>query len=161
MFCHNCGDKLCENAAYCSKCGTAIGGVAPVSAPPTPVVRVFFCKKCEGQLPNGKSYCANCDLVDEEAWRYYDPPKPGTDSTVPRLLRALGAISILLGPVIAAIMAYNVYVEARHWGDPFFGVHYFAEAAVRERMPVFITIALVGIFVGIALLVAGRASRDR
>jgi hypothetical protein len=49
MFCHSCGNKLPEGAAFCSNCGAKIQASAP-----------SVCKACGTKLPDGAEFCIGC-----------------------------------------------------------------------------------------------------
>lgn len=49
MFCHNCGNKLPEGAAFCSSCGAKIQANAP-----------GVCTVCGAELPEGAEFCIGC-----------------------------------------------------------------------------------------------------
>jgi ribosomal protein L40E len=49
MFCHNCGNKLREGAAFCSGCGAKIQAIAP-----------GVCTACGAKLPEDAEFCISC-----------------------------------------------------------------------------------------------------
>jgi ribosomal protein L40E len=49
MFCHNCGNKLPEGAAFCSGCGAKTQASAP-----------NVCTACGTELPDGAEFCIGC-----------------------------------------------------------------------------------------------------
>lgn len=49
MFCHNCGNKLPEGAAFCRGCGAKIQASAPK-----------VCTACGMELPDGVEFCIGC-----------------------------------------------------------------------------------------------------
>lgn len=49
MFCHNCGNKLTEGAAFCSGCGAKTQASVP-----------GVCTACGAELPEGAEFCIGC-----------------------------------------------------------------------------------------------------
>lgn len=49
MFCHNCGNKLPEGAAFCGGCGAKMQASAPNA-----------CTACGMELPDGAEFCIGC-----------------------------------------------------------------------------------------------------
>ena len=49
MFCHNCGNRLPEGAAFCSGCGVKMQASAP-----------NVCTACGMELPDGAEFCIGC-----------------------------------------------------------------------------------------------------
>ena len=49
MFCHNCGNKLPEGAAFCGGCGVKMQASAP-----------SVCTACGMELPDGAEFCIGC-----------------------------------------------------------------------------------------------------
>ncbi len=49
MFCHNCGAKLSEGAAFCTACGTKTQTSVP-----------GVCAACGAKLPEGAEFCISC-----------------------------------------------------------------------------------------------------
>ncbi|NLO48459.1 MAG: zinc ribbon domain-containing protein [Clostridiales bacterium] len=60
MFCHNCGSKLIEGAAFCSACGEKVQASAP-----------GVCTACGATLPEGAEFCISCGTAVDRA-----APKP-------------------------------------------------------------------------------------
>ena len=56
MFCHNCGRKLPEGAAFCSSCGTKTQKEAP-----------SVCTACGATIPNNAVFCINCGAAANSA----------------------------------------------------------------------------------------------
>jgi len=49
MFCHNCGNRLEEGAAFCSSCGTKVQASIPKN-----------CTACGMEVPEGAEFCIGC-----------------------------------------------------------------------------------------------------
>ncbi|NLA85976.1 MAG: zinc ribbon domain-containing protein [Clostridiales bacterium] len=56
MFCHNCGNRLPEGAAYCSSCGAKIQAGAPA-----------VCTACGADIPDDAEFCINCGTAANTA----------------------------------------------------------------------------------------------
>ncbi len=56
MFCHNCGNKLPEDAAFCSSCGAKIQASAS-----------NVCTACGAAIPDGAEFCINCGKAANRA----------------------------------------------------------------------------------------------
>ena len=56
MFCHNCGNMLPEDAAFCSSCGTK-----------TQASVTGVCAACGAAIPDGAEFCINCGKAANRA----------------------------------------------------------------------------------------------
>ena len=56
MFCHNCGNMLPEDAAFCSSCGTKTQASAP-----------DVCAACGAAIPDDAEFCINCGKATNRA----------------------------------------------------------------------------------------------
>ena len=56
MFCHNCGNMLPEDAAFCSSCGAKIQASAS-----------NVCTACGAAIPDGAEFCINCGKAANRA----------------------------------------------------------------------------------------------
>ena len=58
MYCKNCGNKLDDDAIFCSKCGVRKETEG----------NAFYCEKCGTKISEGDVFCTGCgNLVSEDA----------------------------------------------------------------------------------------------
>jgi len=69
MFCHNCGNKLPEGAAFCGGCGAKIQAGAPK-----------VCTACGMELPDGAEFCVGCGKAVSQVAPEIVTPTQGTSS---------------------------------------------------------------------------------
>lgn len=69
MFCHNCGNKLPEGAAFCGGCGAKIQASAPK-----------VCTACGMELPDGVEFCIGCGKAVSRTGPEAEIPTQGTPS---------------------------------------------------------------------------------
>lgn len=60
MFCKQCGNKLKEGAAFCSKCGYKIVNQTNETVEISPPVTGTVCSKCGAPLKKGAAFCNAC-----------------------------------------------------------------------------------------------------
>ena len=70
MFCVHCGNKLDDDAAFCSNCGKNATEKATKE-------EIKFCKKCGAELEADSVFCANCG---SKVWEEKNERKPASSS---------------------------------------------------------------------------------
>ena len=70
MFCHNCGNKLPEGAAFCGGCGAK-----------TQASALGVCTACRAAIPDGAEFCIGCGMAVNRATP--EPVIPTQTASVP------------------------------------------------------------------------------
>ena len=143
MYCTKCGKRLGDEFNFCPECGTK------KQTTPNQLNKDTVPKQKPVQQPS--IYPQMSPLLFK-----------GTEKKGNPTLKAFGIISIILGPVIALIMAMAEYYttynrHTRIWGSR--GAEERAMMALEAIAPTLITIVVASIIVGIIILVVEHNTR--